>query len=103
MCVCVCVCVCTYTNTHIHTYIHIYLCVCVCVCARARARLCADHGGPSGIRRISAVTLFLLSLVRIPLKSGEFYSCVCCVDSGLCDGLITPTEEFYRMGVSNCV
>ena len=27
---------------------------------------------------------------------------VCCVGSGLCDGLITLTEEFYRVCVSVC-
>ena len=86
---------------HIYIYIHIYLCVCVCVClcVCVSVCVCADHGGPSGVRRISAVTLFLLSGVRIPMKSGKFYSCVCCVDSGLCRRLITPTEESYRMCV----
>ena len=29
--------------------------------------------------------------------------CVCCVGSGLCDGLITPTGEFYRVRVCVCV
>ena len=28
---------------------------------------------------------------------------VCCVGSGLCDELITRTEEFCRLCVSNCV
>jgi len=39
------------------------------------------------------------SRVRIPLTAGLFVSCVvvCYVGSRLCDGLITHTEELYRV------
>jgi hypothetical protein len=42
---------------------------------------------------------FLLrgSRVRIPLRALMFFSCVCCVGSGLCDGLIPRSGEPYRI------
>ena len=52
---------------------------------------------PCGPRRSSAVVVRLLGLrVRIPRM---FVSCVCCIGSGLCDELITRTEETYRLCV----
>jgi hypothetical protein len=29
--------------------------------------------------------------------------CVCCVGSGVCDGLVTRSEESYRLCVCLCV
>jgi hypothetical protein len=62
--------------------------------------LFADPGG-------RAAALLLGSRVRNPLRAWLYVSwvCVCCVDSGLCDELITLTQEYYRLCVcvSNCV
>jgi len=50
-----------------------------------------------GLRRWSS----LLGLLR----AWNFVSCVCCVFSGrgLCDGLITRSEEYYELCVELCV
>ena len=45
---------------------------------------------------------FLGSQVRMPLKPLFFLSFVCYVGSGLCDGLITGSEETYRVCVCVC-
>jgi hypothetical protein len=44
--------------------------------------------------------LLLESRVRIPLRGCMF---VCCVGDGIYDGLITRSEESYRVNVSNCM
>ena len=46
---------------------------------------------------------WLGSQVRVPLTAWMFVSCVCCVGSGLCDGLVTHPEEYYRLCMSNFV
>ena len=54
---------------------------------------------PRGLkRRSSAARLFRL-WVRVPPRTWMFVCCECCVLSGrgLCDGLITRTEESYRL------
>jgi hypothetical protein len=53
---------------------------------------------PSGLRLGSATARLLGLLVRIP-PVGKDVCCECCVLSGrgLCDGLITRPEEFYRL------
>jgi hypothetical protein len=61
---------------------------------------------PRGLRRRSAAAWLLGSRVRIPRRAYMFcLLCLCvvfsCVSRGLCDGLITHTEESYR--VINCV
>jgi hypothetical protein len=38
----------------------------------------------------------LIMRVRIPLRSWMYVSCVCCVDSGFCDEVVTRSEEFCR-------
>jgi len=38
----------------------------------------------------------------MPLKSSIFVFCVCCAGSGLGDGLIAHSEEFYPMFVCVC-
>ena len=52
-----------------------------------------------GLRRKSAVTRLLRLWVRTPLGAWMFFCCECCVLSGrgLCDGLITHSEESYRL------
>jgi len=53
-----------------------------------------------GQRRGSAVPSWLGSRVRIPPRAWMFISyVVCCVGSGLCDGLITRPEESYWLCV----
>jgi hypothetical protein len=56
------------------------------------------------LRRKSATARLLESRVQISLMAWMFVS-VGCVGSGLCDGLITCSEEFYRecVYVSNYV
>jgi len=58
--------------------------------------------GPSGraALRLRYSAALLLSLwVRIPPGAWMFVCCECCVLSGrgLCDGLITRPEEYYRL------
>jgi len=58
--------------------------------------------GPSGravLRRRSAAARMLRSWVWIPPWAWMFVCCECCVlsERGLCDGLITPPEESYRL------
>ena len=51
-------------------------------------------------------TAWLLGLqVWIQLRDGMFISfgVMCCVGSGLCDGLITRSEESYQMCVKLCM
>jgi len=59
----------------------------------------ADRGLPSGVRRASAAARLLGLRVQIPPDSWVSLCCECCVLSGrgLCDGLITRTEESYRV------
>jgi hypothetical protein len=54
---------------------------------------------PRGLRRRSTAARLLRSWVRIPPRAWMFVFCECCVLSGrgLCDGLITRPEEFYRL------
>ena len=54
---------------------------------------------PRDLRCRSAATRLLRFCVRIPRGYGclSFVSAVCCVGSGLCDGLITRPEEFYQL------
>jgi len=54
---------------------------------------------PRGLRRRSLAARLLRLRVRIPPRAWMFVCCECCVLSGrgLCDGLIIPSEESYRM------
>ena len=54
---------------------------------------------PRGLRRRSAAPRLLRSWVRIPPGAWIFVCCECCVMSsrGLCDELITRTEESYHL------
>jgi hypothetical protein len=54
---------------------------------------------PCGLRRGSSAARLLGSWVRIPPRTWMSVSCECCVLSGrgLCDGLVTRTEESYRV------
>jgi hypothetical protein len=54
---------------------------------------------PRGLRRRSAAAHLLRSWVGIPPGAWMFVCCECCVLSGrgLCDELITRTEESYRL------
>jgi len=54
---------------------------------------------PCGLRRGSTAAHLLRSWVRIPPGARMFVCCVCCVLSGrgLCDELITRSEESYRL------
>jgi len=61
-------------------------------------------GWPCGRRSRPAGTPLLVSRVRILLRpSISSLVFVCCVGSGLCDGLITRSEESPTARVSNCV
>ena len=51
----------------------------------------------------SAAAHLVGSLVRAPLTVWMFVFVVCCVGSGLCDGLITCSGESYRLCASYCV
>ena len=50
-----------------------------------------------GLRRRSEGAWLLGSWVRIPLRAWMFVSCVCRVDRGLCDDLITRDPETSTM------
>ena len=54
---------------------------------------------PRGLRRRSSAARLLRSWFPIPPGSWTCVCCECCVLSGrgLCDGLITRPEEFYRL------
>ena len=54
---------------------------------------------PRGLRRGSAAASLLGLWIRILPEAWMFVCCECCVLSGrgLCDGLITRTEESYRV------
>ena len=53
---------------------------------------------PRGLRRRSAAARLLSLLVRIPSGTWMSVCCECCLlGRGLCDGLITRPEEFYRL------
>jgi hypothetical protein len=54
---------------------------------------------PCGLRRGSAAARLLGLWVRIPPRAWMSVSCECCVllGRGLCDGLVTRSEEFYRV------
>jgi hypothetical protein len=54
---------------------------------------------PRGLRRRSSVARLLRLWVRIPREAWMFVCCECCVLSGrgLYDGLITRTEDSYRL------
>ena len=61
---------------------------------------------PHGLRRRCSASRLLRLWVRIPPGGAwMFVCCECCVLSGrgLCDGLITRSEESYRLGASLCV
>ena len=49
---------------------------------------------PCRLRLISAAAWLRVSWVWIPLRTWMFMSCVCCVGSGLCDGMMIRSEEF---------
>ena len=59
---------------------------------------------PRGLRRRSAAARLLRSWVRIPPEAWMFVCCECCVLSGrgLCNKLITRSEESYRMWCVVC-
>jgi hypothetical protein len=61
-----------------------------------------NHFLNTSLRRRSAAPLFLRLPVRIPLRARTFVSFMCCVGSGLCDKVITCSDESYRLCVSNC-
>jgi hypothetical protein len=73
----------------------VFACFCCLVLEVCRSRW------PRGLRRRSAAALLLGSRVWIPLRAWVFVSCVYvllpCVGRGLCEGLITLTEESYRV------
>ena len=54
-----------------------------------------------GVRRMSAACWLMELRVRTPLMVLLFVSCIdlCCVGSGLCDGLIAHPEECCRVCV----
>ena len=53
---------------------------------------------PRGLRRRFAAARLLRLWVLIPPGAWMFFCCECCVlGRGLCDGLITRPEEFYRL------
>jgi hypothetical protein len=54
---------------------------------------------PRGLRRKCTAACLLRSWVRIPPGAWMFVCCVCCVLSGrgLCDELITRSEQSYRL------
>jgi hypothetical protein len=55
---------------------------------------------PCGLRRNFAAARLLGWRVRIPLRARMFVAhAVCSVDSGLCDEIITHSEELYRVCV----
>ena len=58
---------------------------------------------PCGLKRRAAAASLLRYRVLIPLRAWMLVSCVCCVASGLCDRLITLSDDSYRVCVSNCV
>ena len=61
--------------------------------------LCCRSQWPRGLRRRSSAARLLRLWVRIPPGAWMFVCCECCVLSGrgLCDGLITRPEGFYRL------
>ena len=76
------------------------MCVRVCVCVYFCLSYPTSRSQwPRGLRRRSAATSLLGSWVRIPPGTWIFVCCECCMLSGrgLCDGLITRPEEFYRL------
>jgi len=60
---------------------------------------CCRSQWPRGLRRRSEAARLLRSWVRIPVGAWMFVYCECCVllGRGLCDELITRTEESYRL------
>jgi hypothetical protein len=60
---------------------------------------CSRYHWPRGLRRGSAAALLLGLRVRFSPGSWKSVFCECCVLSGrgLCIGLITRPEEFYRV------
>ena len=99
-CMCVCVCVCVYT--YVCICIYIYICVCVCMYiyfSTNHSVYCCRSQWPRGLIRGSAAAPLLKLWVRIPPGVWKFVCCECCVlsDTDLCDGLITPPEESYRL------
>ena len=61
--------------------------------------LCRRSQWPPDLRRRSTAARLLRSCVRIPPGQWTFVYCACCVLSGrgLCDELITRSEESYRV------
>ena len=74
---------------YIYIYIYIYIC---------------RSQWPRGLRRRSVAARLLRSCIRIPPGAWMFVCCECCVLSGtgLCDELITPPEESYRLWCVVC-
>jgi len=64
--------------------------------------LMTPEADPGGSRRFDGYR-FQGSLVRIPLRDCVFVSCVCCESSGLCNGLVTRSEEKCRLCECVCV
>ena len=81
------ICVCISTTTELK-YIYIYLFIYLC-----------RSQWPRSLRRRSTAARLLRLWVRIPPGAWTFVCCECCVLSGrgLCDELITRSEESYRL------
>ena len=87
---------CKYTKLIQYKFYLIRFCYIVCLmymCFRRRSQW------PRGQRRRSTAARLLRLWVRIPPEAWMSVCCKCCVLSGrcLCDALITPPEESYRM------
>ena len=69
-----------------------------CILYRLFSYICRSQW-PRGLKRRSVAARLLRLWVRIPPGAWMFVCCECCVLSGrgLCDQLITPPEESYRL------
>jgi hypothetical protein len=65
----------------------------------------ADPGGRASLRRKLAAASMLGLQVRILLRTWNFVSCVVLyyAGSGLCEGMITPSEESFLLCLPNWV